>query len=907
MANTAWSLLMKLQGDSSSLQSAVQSSERSLQGLGKTTRNIGQGMSNAGRTMSVAITTPILAAGGASLKMASDFETAFAGVEKTLGGDWGQNDINELRQDLRDMAREDIPIAVTELAAIGEAGGALGIAKDTMLEFIETTALLSVTTDLTSDAAATSLGKLNTSLQLSKGEFTALGDALVFLGNRGASTESEILSMAEGFAGTAGLFDLSISKTLGWASALANTGEEAEAGASSMSRFFQETFKHAQAGGAELELMAQLAGTTASSFKQAMDEDISGALERMIVGLGELTQAEQLAALEALGFTDVRITRAILKLTSNTDNLTTSLANAEEGFAGSNAMSEEAAKRFETFASQMQFLKNELVDIGIEFGTMLLPIIREDVIPVIRDALGAVREWVDWFKQLPPEGRKQVVMWAGIAAAMGPVLFIAGKILGTVGSIVSTAGRIGGAIGGLGRAAGGGQGALSRIAAQPVFVTNWPPGMMAPGGGANPLAPTTAAGRGFLGSVKAGLMAGMKWVGGPLAAVFAGWQIGQAINEPKIAPARDFMTGEVDRILQQYANNPEKLDAAIQAVRDGLDPDNFAEGVALGLDVNGVRTTLEEQLAKLEAARAAIDNNTTKAEEAASFDRALLENHGGKLDKLATNEVIEALGRTTEMGLAGVGTSFQVGLQTGLDPVGDVATRILARAEDPKAPAVMNEIQGHIAGLEEIQAQYLAQGDIPLAQKVQANIDTLNRLIGKEDESRAVTQALAAQAASSDAAMLNTARVQTERISSGLGDVSTRVSWVSDGMGGVRREIQLLHGTLAAKNFSPVIYNTITGTGGNVNGPRPVAFHEGAWSTGPRGGLAMLHDEEMVLPKGDAKAFRSGDFWDAIGGGGRGGATYEKGSIVVNNPKAETPSRSLIRVHRREAALGLRS
>lgn len=149
--------------------------------------------------------------------------------------------------------------------------------------------------------------------------------------------------------------------------------------------------------------------------------------------------------------------------------------------------------------------------------------------------------------------------------------------------------------------------------------------------------------------------------------------------------------------------------------------------------------------------------------DAVSADSVLLSKFGGKLDKLATNEVIESLSRTTEVGLKGVGTSFQVGIKTGMDPLGDTATRILARAEDPKAPPVMAEIKGHLLGLEEIQQTYLNNGDVKLAQKVQTNIDTLHALIGSVDTNRAVTERLASDARSSDAAMLQTAATAVAR------------------------------------------------------------------------------------------------------------------------------------------------
>jgi TP901 family phage tail tape measure protein len=180
--------------------------------------------------------------------------------------------------------------------------------------------------------------------------------------------------------------------------------------------------------------------------------------------------------------------------------------------------------------------------------------------------------------------------------------------------------------------------------------------------------------------------------------------------------------------------------------------------------------------------------------DAASADAVLTRAFGGKIDKIATNEVIQQLGRTTEMGLKGVGTSIEQGVMTGMDPIGDTATRILASALHPKAPAVMDEIQGHIAGLEEIQKTYLDRGDVALAAKVQRNIDTLSGLIGTVDKVRAVTEMQKQEAASADAAMLNSARNQTDRLD------SLKVTQ-SEALAAVRAT----NATLATKNFSPLV------------------------------------------------------------------------------------------------------
>ena len=131
------------------------------------------------------------------------------------------------------------PTKFTELAAIAEAAGALGVAKEDILAFTESVALLGETTDLTTEAGATSFGLLRTTLGLTGRDFASLAD-IVHLGNNGASTESQILGMARRRR-RGRIVDASKEDVLAWSAAMANAGEEAEAGGSSIQRFWLQS------------------------------------------------------------------------------------------------------------------------------------------------------------------------------------------------------------------------------------------------------------------------------------------------------------------------------------------------------------------------------------------------------------------------------------------------------------------------------------------------------------------------------------------------------------------------------------------------------------------------------------------------------------------------------------------
>lgn len=369
------------------------SASKAMRGVRKEVTQLGNIAGKAGtnltRNLERTVVVGAAAATGAigyAVKAAMDFESATAGVAKTVDGD-----ISAIVQGLKDLA-SNAPIAYEELAGIAEAGGALGVAKGDLLNFTDVVAKLGVTTDLTSDAAATALGHLTTTLRLTGDDYAHLGNALVDLGNNGSSTESQILGMAESIAGTAAIVGLSKQQVLGWGAALANTGEEIEAGGSSLQRFFLESFSMVNQGGDGLKAFAKVAGMSAKDFKAAFQKDASGALEGFLVNLGKLDEATQAKTLQDLGFTDIRITRSLLKLLANTDNLTDSLDLSDKAWAENNAMTKEAEKRFATSASQMKILENNVRLAAATIGAELLPQINE-----------LAKEGVDWIQNHQPE------------------------------------------------------------------------------------------------------------------------------------------------------------------------------------------------------------------------------------------------------------------------------------------------------------------------------------------------------------------------------------------------------------------------------------------------------------------------------------------------------------------------
>jgi len=194
---------------------------------------VGQKMSAVGKQLSLKVTAPILGLGALVVKAAADFETAFAGVRKTV--DATEEEYAVLETGIIDMSKR-ISATPEEIAAVMEAAGQLGISKDYLLDFTETMINLGVSTDLSSTEAAVALARLATITGMPEDKFDELGSAVVALGNNFKTTESEIVTMGLRLAGAGSVIGLTEAQILGIAAALSTVGMQAQAGGSAFSR-----------------------------------------------------------------------------------------------------------------------------------------------------------------------------------------------------------------------------------------------------------------------------------------------------------------------------------------------------------------------------------------------------------------------------------------------------------------------------------------------------------------------------------------------------------------------------------------------------------------------------------------------------------------------------------------------
>ena len=235
-----------------------------------------------------------------STKAAIDFESAFAGVVKTVDASDAQ--LLALRDTIREMATDPsnplagLSNAHETIAQIMELGGQLGVPVGEMQNFAGVIGQLGIATNLTTEEAAVMTAQFANITGMDFADFERFGSTIVELGNNLATDERSIAEFAQRLAGIGTTVGLTEDQILALGGAMASVGLNAEAGGTAMTQVFNEMISAVAKGGGELNSFARVSGLSASEFAAQWEADPTTALQSFLGGLGDLDEAAQVQA-----------------------------------------------------------------------------------------------------------------------------------------------------------------------------------------------------------------------------------------------------------------------------------------------------------------------------------------------------------------------------------------------------------------------------------------------------------------------------------------------------------------------------------------------------------------------------------------------------------------------------------
>ena len=437
-------------------KSAWTEAGKNLEAFGKKCDAVSKKMTAAGRTLTTVMTTPILGLGATAVKASIGFESSFASVRKTV--DATEAEFDQLAETSKRMSTE-VAAGTDEINEVMAAGGQLGVATEHLSDFTRVMIDLGNSCeDLSADEAATTIAQFANIMGTSQSQFSNIGSTLVDLGNNFATTEKPIMEMAHRMAGAGKQVGLTEAQVLGFAAALSSVGIEAQMGGSAFSKALVKMEVASATGGQALDDFGKVAGMTAQQFKTLWDNDPAAAFQAFIVGLSKLDDEGESAikTLSDIGINEIRLRDTLLRATNATELFSRAQNMANAAWKENTALTNEAGKRYSTMASKLTNLKNKALLFGQQIG--------DDLNPTIQSLIEGADNLLSKFLQMDEAQRKQIIQYAAIAAAIGPVLLLFGKVTKGIGSISTGIGKFATAVG---KAGGGIKGFLSVLGSSP--------------------------------------------------------------------------------------------------------------------------------------------------------------------------------------------------------------------------------------------------------------------------------------------------------------------------------------------------------------------------------------------------------------------------------------------------------
>ena len=369
-----------------------------------------------------------------------DFESSITGVAKTT--DLTDEELADMSDAIKAMSTE-IPASTTEIAAVAEAAGQLGIQKDALLDFTRVMTMLGTATNMTAEDAATALARFANITGMSADNYDRLGAVIVDLGNNFATTESEITQMGTRLASGGKLAGLTEPQIMALAAAMSSVGIEAEAGGTAMTQTLNAIEKAVATGEDSLQSFADVAGMSADSFAEMWNTDALGALTAFIRGLGNLDEQGESAVLvlEDLGLTGIRQSNMLKSLALAADQMDSAVQTANTAWDENIALTNEANKRYATTQSKLDMMQNAYNNLKVAVGDAFTPALR-DAYDAGTDVLNVLGEFV----QENPALVKGVATFTGVVGG-ATVALTAYAAISKVIKALDMATMFGGAVG----------------------------------------------------------------------------------------------------------------------------------------------------------------------------------------------------------------------------------------------------------------------------------------------------------------------------------------------------------------------------------------------------------------------------------------------------------------------------
>lgn len=408
--NQATAELNTMKSTLKDLPNSIQAFGKDMEEAGNKVKGIGDGIKGVGEGLTKGITAPLAAVGGASI---AAFNEVDAGMDTIIAKTGATGDALDGMQTVFENIATTIPTDFNTVGeAVGEVSTRFGVTgqelEDLTTYFIKFADINK--TDVTDSIDQTQ--KALSAFGLDASDATGLLDTLNTVGqNTGASMDSLLNGLIQN--GTA----------------FQEMGLSAEQAAVFMGQM--------ETSGANSETVMQglrKALKSATEDGIPLNEALSNLQETILNGTDSMDGLT--AAYDLFGKSGDQVYAAVQNGTLSFTDLATTATESGNSVA-------EAFDAMLDPTDEATMAMNQAKLAGAEIGNTLLTI----AAPAIQKVADVVKDLKEKWDGLSPSTQENIVKFGLVAAAIGPVIAIAGTLIGTVGTAISIAGSLVGAIG----------------------------------------------------------------------------------------------------------------------------------------------------------------------------------------------------------------------------------------------------------------------------------------------------------------------------------------------------------------------------------------------------------------------------------------------------------------------------
>ena len=376
---------------------------------GAATAALGEGIADLGSSMTLGLTVPVVAAGGAAVSAAANFDDAMSQVQGALGD--ASADMDGLRQLALQLGADTVFSATESAQAMVE------LAKGGLTEADIKGGALAASMDLAAagqlnlaDAAETTVQMMG-SFGLGAADATRIANALAGAANASSADVSDLTQAMSQCSAQASLAGWNLEDTAAALALFADHGVKGSDAGTSLKTMLQRLSAPTDQAADAMEAYGLEVRDSNGKMK-----DITGIADELTGKLGTLSDAERDAALQTIFGSDASRAAAIL-MQSGSEGLQKDIAATNDATAAetmANAQKGELSWALENMGGAIE-------SASIAFGSALAP-----AITAVAGVIGNVAEA---FASLPSGAQTAIAVVLALVAAVGPLLVVLGSVV----------------------------------------------------------------------------------------------------------------------------------------------------------------------------------------------------------------------------------------------------------------------------------------------------------------------------------------------------------------------------------------------------------------------------------------------------------------------------------------------